>query len=725
MATNQQNPSVYFKSFLSRYVIPFSIIEEKPNKKDIDKFLDKLKNITYTLPKGEYNVYLELLPDVFKKIKKTVERIPLLDYERKNERIRIFKRQEIKNITGFLCEKFPEATFTEKSINDKKTIVCSSNDTNIYKRTPHMLDRYGDYIIQKINTGEKEELHIRKSEPFEKIIEKIKQIAGIKVSNVNINKDKANINIENTEEELTRNKEELSKLEKDFPNIQIDTNKTSIELTDVEPFDYAKSLLDDKKIRYEIEEKKSSENLIGVWEEKKFTYKKGDYNKEFATIDQTRFLLNPIEETLFYKDKFHYLKLTDEGKNHIVNNRGRLVILKKKDGDKYTEISYLEENEYDLDIDLVVSYTGICFLIFNLKSTKNTPVDILLNFNYYFSKIDEFDENIFIAFLKEKNNEYEIMSINKDIPTKTINGKPVIISKDEKDRNKSNILNDIILGKEISSYLDINNINKRLYDRPIVYSYVVYCEDENHIIPPRGMLGDGFNIKHRFSRGLSAQMHRKAPTSFDEEGIKQIFFDEDTFAALQPDFVCFYINGWDNYNISGLPAKLSNVYFYVFLLVLTQFYTLNYFTYNHSHARNKGNTKAIQKFVTLIRRYKIELLFDMVSLNTNLERFYEGLWEKYKIVNHIKNVENNLSVDENKIDQNNEKSINTILFVLTFVGIPLGAITEMIQPLIDSCEKSIMDCDFDHVGWIIIFIILVLDIGFIALWFFKRNKIST
>ncbi|MFW5800301.1 MAG: hypothetical protein ACOCV8_05750, partial [Spirochaetota bacterium] len=388
-----------------------------------------------------------------------------------------------------------------------------------------------------------------------------------------------------------------------------------------------------------------------------------------------------------------------------------------EDKKNYKEVSYLKQDEYNFDINLIISYTGICFIIYTLKSKKETPIDILLNFNYYLPKMDELEEHIYIAFIKNKNKSSNIISINKELPLDTINNLQ---------KENEIILNDVILGKE-KDHINIKNIDKRLYDRPIVFSYAVYHNEEGKVIEPRGKLGSNFDFTHRFSRGLSAIMDRNYSTSLEKEGINEIFFDEDSSVRLQPDYVCFLINGWNEYNRTGLSSKIENVYFELFLLVITQFYTLNYFSYNHIQARTKKNTKAIHRFVTLIRKYKIELLFDMVSLNTNLKRYYEGLWETYEIRNQIENVEKNLTVDENKIERNNESAMNRFLLILTVIGVPLGAITEMIDNLISEWDdgvtvKSIFN--FDSIGWFIIFTVILIDIIFIIYLLIKRNKID-
>lgn len=435
---------------------------------------------------------------------------------------------------------------------------------------------------------------------------------------------------------------------------------------------------------------------IAVWEQQI-----SDKNKNKRNIEEVRFILNPVQETLFYNDKFLYFHLNEELKESLFADRTLCVSTVRY---KITNQVELKPQEFNINVELILCYTGIGFLVYSIESKKETPIDVILNLNYFFPKADEqVYVHIFLSKMLDKG--LDIIPLDK---------KMYYMAKKNENIVSETLLTKLILG-DLTHYIDRNNVEHRLYDRPIVYSYAVIKDDK--ILKPKTRYGGGFEASNRFLRGFSAILDHKSDVKQTDIGIVSI--DEDSMVSLQMDFICFWINGWNMYNRTGLPSKIKNVYFYIFILILSQFFTLNFLSYYHHQAREKGKIKNIQEFLTSLRRYKMDLMFDVVSLNLNLKSFYEKLIETYEVKDLIKSTNENLSIDDKKISQKKDSIMNYLLAVLTFFGIPLGIITEMFDRLLFEIEEGF------SVGSLIFGVAVILDIILIIFFLISRNRIKT
>lgn len=458
---------------------------------------------------------------------------------------------------------------------------------------------------------------------------------------------------------------------------------------------FVKQLLSIKDCETPPDEEKNSPSL---WKE---------VIQPMKEIENTRFVLNSVQDMLYFSMKFRYFELKNEALKKITAGRSLCVSTVRK---KIKNQVRLSPSEFDLNIKLVVCYTGICFLIYSIETKKDTPIDIVLNLNYFFPKTDE--QNYVNVYLeKSKQNGKDLITFDKPIPDFLLEKENIITQ---------NILTKMILDK-LRHYIELDNIDHRLYDRPIVYSYAVMCDDKE--LAPVGKIGAGFDPKHRYLRGLSALMDHKSSKDFDHNQFDIIYIDEGSLISFQMDFVCVWVAGWNEYNRTGLTMKLKNVYFNIFLLALTQFYTLSFLSYHHTKARDKGRINSIQRFLTSFRRYNIDLMFDVVSLNINLKNFYEKLTETYRIKDLKEKTDNNLSIDEAKILSKQESVMNYLLALLTFVGIPLGIITEMFGELEPLLLGNINEDNF--IPSLILISAIVLDIILIIIFLLRKNKIKT
>ncbi|MFW5800300.1 MAG: hypothetical protein ACOCV8_05745 [Spirochaetota bacterium] len=326
MKSEQKATSVYFHSFLSSYVIPFSIIEEEPDKKDVSNFIKKLESIKYPLTKKKkYDEYIELSHSDFERaeLNKELEKTKLLGYENinKNNKVRIYKEEEKDNIIEFLKDKFNNVKLDKQNIDNKETIICFSDNPNIYKGISIAVNNFGHYKTKKVNINGSEKLHIWKPEPFEEIIEELTKSDLINIEEKILKDENKTAEIKitdmNNEKVKTKLNEVIKTLKDKFPYIKIDNKKDLIVLKEIYQFDYIKDYLKSKDISFDIEKDENKSELLDVWE--KITYTQDNTN-----IDQIRFLLNPIEETLFYNDKFFYYKLNKRVKNVLFNDVDKL-----------------------------------------------------------------------------------------------------------------------------------------------------------------------------------------------------------------------------------------------------------------------------------------------------------------------------------------------------------------------------------------------------------------
>ncbi len=432
-----------------------------------------------------------------------------------------------------------------------------------------------------------------------------------------------------------------------------------------------------------------------------------EIDKSDTSIEDTRFILNSVQDVIYYSKKFRYFTLNDEYLTKLTAGRNLCLSTVRK---KIKTQVKLTPEYFNLRVNLVICYSGICFLIYDIEAKKETPIDVVLNLNYLFPKTDE--QNYVNVYLEKiKQNGKDFITFDRQIPDKV---------KEKENIINENILTEMVLG-EIRHYIMRDNTDHRLYDRPIVYSYAVICDDKQ--VAPNTELGKGFDAKHRYLRGLSAVMEHRKTEDFDTKQFDTVYIDEGSLISFQMDFVCVWVSGWNEYNRTGLTMKLRYVYFNIFLLALSQFYTLNYLSFYHTKARERGRIRSIQRFLTSLRRYKIDLMFDVVSMNTNLKNFYEKLMETYHIKELKESIDNNLSVDEANILSKKESVMNFLLALLTFVGIPLGIFTEMFDSLMSVVSNGITNDTL--IPFITFISAIILDIGLIIMFFLRKDKIKT
>jgi len=157
----------------------------------------------------------------------------------------------------------------------------------------------------------------------------------------------------------------------------------------------------------------------------------------------------------------------------------------------------------------------------------------------------------------------------------------------------------------------------------------------------------------------------------------------------------------------------------IFILVLSQFFTFSFLSFYHQKTRKEKKFKEIQRFLSLLKTYKTELVFEVTSLNVNLDRFYQGLLTNYNIKELLDRLETNLLADDSDIKQQQASVLNGVLAVLTFVFGPLGIISQVVNYL---CDWSSPITSF--ISWVLTGTSVVLGVIMFIGYLINKNKLG-